>query len=105
VLRSRFLEVMTKAKLHKQNLIKLPDKTCDLCTQTGNWFHMASMCPHPDISAYYTVRHNVAGKELTKGIRKWETREVVDHYQLWQDRWARGPRDSTHVDVVERGKE
>ena len=67
--RFRFLEVMTKAKLHKQNLIKHPDKTCDLCTQTGNWFHMASMCPHPDISEYYTVRHNAAGKELTKGIR------------------------------------
>ena len=30
---------------------------------------MASMCPHPDISEYYTVRHNAAGKELTKGIR------------------------------------
>jgi hypothetical protein len=30
---------------------------------------MASMCPHPDINEYYTVRHNAAGKELTKGIR------------------------------------
>jgi hypothetical protein len=29
---------------------------------------MASMCPHPDISEYYTVRHNTAGKELIKGI-------------------------------------
>jgi hypothetical protein len=69
VLRFRFLEVMTKVKLHKQNPTKHPDKTCDLCIQTGNWFHMASMCPHPDISEYYTVRHNAAGKELTKGIR------------------------------------
>jgi hypothetical protein len=69
VLRFRFLEVITKAKTHEQNPTKHPDKTCDLCTQTGNWFHMASMCPHPDISEYYTVRHNAAGKELTKGIR------------------------------------
>jgi hypothetical protein len=30
---------------------------------------MASMYPHPDIREYYTVRHNAAGKELTKGIR------------------------------------
>jgi hypothetical protein len=30
---------------------------------------MASMCPHPDINEYYTIRHNAAGKELTKGIR------------------------------------
>ena len=30
---------------------------------------MASMCLHPDINGYYTVRHNAAGKELTKGIR------------------------------------
>jgi len=30
---------------------------------------LLSMCPHPDISEYYTVRHNAAGKELTKGIR------------------------------------
>ena len=89
VLRFRFLEVMTKAKLHDQNPLKHPDKTCDLCTQTGNWFHMASMCPHPDISEYYTVRHNAAGKELTKGIRGGETREVADYYELWQDRWAR----------------
>ena len=69
VLRFRFLEIITKAKLHAQNPTKHPDKTCDLCTQTGNWFHMASMCPHPDINEYYTVRHNAAGKELTKGIR------------------------------------
>jgi ribonuclease HI len=69
VLRFRFLEVVTKAKLHAQNPVKHPDQTCDLCTQTGNWFHMASMCPHPDISEYYTVRHNAAGKELTKGSR------------------------------------
>ncbi len=27
------------------------------------------MPPHPDISEYYTVLHNAAGKELTKGIR------------------------------------
>jgi hypothetical protein len=67
---------------------------------------MASMCPHPDIHEYYTVRHNTSGKKLTKqGNQKWETREVVDNYQLWQDRWARGPRDYTHVDVVGRGKE
>ena len=69
VLRFRFLEVVTNAKLHDQNPAKNPSSTCDLCTQTGTWFHMASMCPHPDISEYYTVRHNAAGKELTKGIR------------------------------------
>ena len=67
---------------------------------------MASMCPHPDINEYYIVRHNAAGKELTKGIRSGKLgNEVVDNYQLWQDRWARGPRDYTHVDVVGRGKE
>ena len=60
---------MTKDKLHTQNPTKHPDKTCDLCTQTGTWYHMASMCSHPDINEYYTVRHNAAGKELTKGIR------------------------------------
>ena len=27
------------------------------------------MPTHPDINEYYTVRHNAAGKELTKGIR------------------------------------
>ena len=27
------------------------------------------MCPHPDITEYYTVRHNAAWKELTKEIR------------------------------------
>ena len=69
VLRFRFLETVTKEKLHTQNPTKHPDKTCDLCNQTGNWYHMASMCPHPDINEYYTVRHNAAGKELTKGIR------------------------------------
>jgi hypothetical protein len=69
VLRFRFLETMIKDKLHTQNPTKHPDKTCDLCTQTGNWYHMASMCPHPYINEYYTVRHNAAGKELTKGIR------------------------------------
>ena len=69
VLRFRFLEAMTNAKLHEQNPKKHPKNTCDLCTQPGTWFHMASMCPHPDISEYYTVRHNAAGKELTKGIR------------------------------------
>ena len=69
MLRFRFLEVITKAKLHAQNPTKHPDKTCDLCNQAGNWFHMASMCPHPYINEYYTVMHNAAGKELTKGIR------------------------------------
>ena len=69
VLRFRFLEVVTKKTLHERNPVKHPSDTCDLCAQTGDWFHMASMCPHPDISEYYTVRHNAAGKELTKGIR------------------------------------
>ena len=50
VLRFRFLETMTKDKMHTQNPTKHPDKTCDLCTQTGNWYHMASMCPHPYIN-------------------------------------------------------
>ena len=40
VLRFRFLETMTKDKLHTQNPTKHPDKTCDLCTQTGSWYHI-----------------------------------------------------------------
>jgi hypothetical protein len=106
VLRFRFLEVMTKAKLHEQNPTKHPDKTCDLCTQTGNWFHMASMCPHPDMNEYYERGRNrqaqCSGEGTHQGNQKWETRAVVDNYKLWQDRWARGPRDYTHMDVVGR---
>jgi hypothetical protein len=64
------------------------------------------MCLHPDINGYYTVRHNAAGKELTKGItsgklgRWWLT---ITSF-IWQDRWARGPKDYTHMDAVGRGK-
>jgi len=105
VLRFRFLEIMTKAKLHAQNPTKHPDKTCDLCTQTGNWFHMASMCPHPDINEYYTVRHNAAGKELTKGIRSGKLGRWLTITSFGRtDGLDRGPRDYTHMDAVGRGK-
>ena len=105
VLRFRFLEVMTKAKLHAQNPTKHPDKICGLCTQTGNWFHMASMCPHPDINEYFTVRHNAAGKELTKGIRSGKLGRWLTITSFGRtDGLDRGPRDYTHMDAVGRGK-
>ena len=66
---------------------------------------MASMCPHPvDINEYYTVRHNAAGKELTKGIRngklgRWLT--ITSFGRV--DGLADGPGDDhTHLDVVGR---
>jgi hypothetical protein len=68
---------------------------------------MASMCPHPDINEYYTVRHNAAGKELTKGIRggklgrRWLT---ITSFGKTDDGLTRGPRDYTHMDAVGRGK-
>ena len=37
-------------------------------------YHMASMCPHPDINEYYTVRHNTAGKGIRNGkLGRWLT--------------------------------
>ena len=88
VLRFRFLEILTKAKLHAQNPTKHPDKTCDLCTQTGNWFHIWRL----NVPTARQVLHSYAqrSREGThQGNQKWETREVVDNYQLWQDGWAR----------------
>jgi hypothetical protein len=67
---------------------------------------MASMCPHLDINEYYRVRHNAAGKELTKGIRNGKLgRLMADHNKLRQGGWTGGPGDYTHLDVVGRGQE
>ena len=69
VLRSRFLEILTKAKLHRQNPTAHPDDTCDLCGRPANWFHILSLCTHADMRDFYTVRHNDAGKELARAVR------------------------------------
>jgi len=70
VLRSRALDLVTNDKLHRQNPAKYPSGKCDLCgAKDANWFHILNMCSHPDISDFYTVRHNDIGKALMKGIR------------------------------------
>jgi hypothetical protein len=66
---------------------------------------MTSMCPHPDINEYYTVRHNAVGKELTKGIRNGKLGRWLTINRLRQSRWTGGPGDHTHLDVVGRKQE
>ena len=53
---------------HKTQLnIQIKRVTCAPRLETGStWPQCAHN--HPDINEYYTVRHNAAGKELTKGI-------------------------------------
>ena len=69
VLRARFLETVTQARLHATNPTAHPSDSCELCRKPANWFHIASMCTHPDMADFYTVRHNEAGKALASAIR------------------------------------
>ena len=69
VLRARFLETITPARLHAANPDTYHSDKCDLCHQPANWFHIASMCTHADMADFYTVRHNDAGKALASAIQ------------------------------------
>eukprot|EP00959_Pyramimonas_sp_CCMP1952_P404462 8476288-Pyramimonas_sp.AAC.1 len=45
-------------------------ETCGLCSLEGNWFHVCSMCKHPDMRDFYTVRHNSVGRALSHAMRQ-----------------------------------
>jgi hypothetical protein len=46
------------------------EKVCEICNEKGNWYHISSMCEHPDIEDFYTVRHNAARIRLVQGIEQ-----------------------------------
>eukprot|EP00976_Prorocentrum_cordatum_P058655 1173330-Prorocentrum_minimum.AAC.1 len=46
------------------------NETCSLCALEGNWFHVCSMCKHPDMRDFYTVRHSSVGRTLLHAMRQ-----------------------------------
>ena len=72
VLKARFLELMPGKGTAETNnkTTAARENVCEICNEKGNWYHIKSMCKHPDIKDLYTVRHNAAGIRLIQGIRQ-----------------------------------
>ena len=71
VLRARFLELKMRPGKAREVPNRLrQNETCDLCALEGNWFHVCSMCKHPDMRDFYTVRHNSVGRTLLHAMRQ-----------------------------------
>jgi hypothetical protein len=71
VLKARFLELMPgRGTGETINTTTGRENVCEICNEKGNWYHITSMCKHPDIKDFYTVRHNAAGIRLVQGIRQ-----------------------------------
>ena len=72
-LRARCLELM---RMHPGRTREVTNRlrqaeTCSLlCALEGNWFHICSMCTHPDMRDFYTVRHNAVGRTLLHAMRQ-----------------------------------
>jgi hypothetical protein len=62
VLKARFLELMPgRGTGETINATNGRENVCEICNEKGNWYHITSMCKHPDIKDFYTVRHDAAG--------------------------------------------
>ena len=75
ILRTRFLELVTPHMLAKRSRAPtdtLPSETrCELCNRDyANWFHMLMTCRHPDVTEYYTARHNAAGRQILHFLKR-----------------------------------
>ncbi len=72
VLKARFLELMPGKGTGEttSDTTGARENVCEICNEKGNWYHITSMCKHPDIKDFYTVRHNAAGTRLVQGIRQ-----------------------------------
>jgi hypothetical protein len=72
VLKARCLELMPGKGTGETNneTTGARENVCEICNEKGNWYHITSMCKHPDIKDFYTVRHNAAGIRLIQGIRQ-----------------------------------
>ena len=61
------------------------NETCGLCALEGNWFHVCSMCKHPDMRDFYTVRHNAVGRTLLHAMHETGQAGAVAHPdKLWE---------------------
>jgi hypothetical protein len=59
VLNARCLELMPWKGTGKTNnkTSGARENVCEICNEKGSWYHITSMCKHPDIEDFYTVRH------------------------------------------------
>lgn len=80
VLKDRFLELMLGRGIGEtiNATTGTRENVCEICNEKSNWYHITSLCKHPDIEDFYMVRHNATGIRLVQVIRqgklgKWRT--------------------------------
>jgi hypothetical protein len=54
VFKARFLELMHgRGTGETINATNGRENVCEICKEKGNWYHITSMCIHPDIKLLY----------------------------------------------------